>query len=219
MTTLPIQDVVRYFSDVNTRVLTYHNQKELLAWGAIAFYFGFGALVDACIKDNLAGKESLTALMVLVCGLLIWYVLTQLQLRRHFGRLTAVLPRICMALIAMDKQEFDSLDWSLEAIDPKKPESSLANLFPPFVCEEYRKVKAMPHFARWLLEVLPLAVLVAACIFFVCVIQQSALASGWKVVHRPAVVQAPPCVPPPVFICPVPLPQTQPAKTAGPARK
>ena len=135
MTDVQKQDVIRYLSDAYTRVLTYHNQKELLAWGAIAFYFGLGALVDACIKDNLAGKYSLATLMVLVCVLLVWYVVTQLKLRRHMGRLTAVLPRICGTLIAMNKAEFDLLDWSLEPLDPHQPEAELSNIYPVFVVE------------------------------------------------------------------------------------
>ncbi len=197
MTDVPKQDLIRYLSDTNTRVLAYHNQKELLAWGAVAFYFGLVGLVDYCVKDRLAPKGSLIAVTTAIFLILGMYVWTQLDLRRHMGHLTGVLPRVCAELIAMDKVSFDGLDWSVRPIQEfkrqRRPGDSVPFLFPKFIAEQYESVSKVHHRARLLLEIFPLLLMLATCVFLVKVIVDSSLPTGWKLTIPPSTSQNKPC--------------------------
>lgn len=110
-------DVIKYFSDTNTRWGTYHNHKENMAWAVVVLYYVFALkFVEVLHSYELETVfENLMATVVLVIiSAITWHILAE----QHYLRVIAAdvysaCTRIAVKCLAMDPTEVDGLDLSL----------------------------------------------------------------------------------------------------------
>jgi hypothetical protein len=163
-------DLVRYLSDTNTRVLTYHNHKEVAAWAAVAVLFTYSAVIVQCVDKGIGSKIGLSFVTLLVGSFVFWYVHEELMLRREMSILTFVLPRLAFRLLEMPDDEFDALDWRMGDINENTYVISASLAAPAFVLEDSQQISRLMNPSRRILELLTrglIALTIAALIWII----------------------------------------------------
>jgi hypothetical protein len=172
----PKSEVLKFLSDANTRVLTYHNHKEVSAWGAVAFFYVFGAAVFGLVTRPFGSRVILSIWTVGVAIFVYRYILTQLALRRSMSEMTMVLYRLAAEVLIKNETELAELDWTTRPLDfPSTGRGTLDFAMPRFVVDEYDRVRKTEHVARGQLESYPLIIFGLAVAVLVFLIWQSNL--------------------------------------------